>query len=118
MATPKTKAVLYTEGEAQNFQLYTGKQITKEKFHEQDFEAGTSTLFSLAMGKEITSKVIKVSGLDVATLVFEDGSIYRIGKGMDTIISDDQDKYVADMVTELTAKAEAKKAEKKSKKAE
>lgn len=100
----KTKAVLFTKGEGQTFELFEGDLI-KEKFSETGYDKSETTN---SFGPEIaglqsvnTNSTIKIGEQDVYSLSFEDGSIYIVGKGF---IAGDNKDAVSAAVKDLTPK--------------
>lgn len=102
----KTKAVLFTKGEGQPFELFDG-DVTKETFSESGFDKSETTN---SFGPEIvglqsvnTNSTIKIGENDVYSLGFEDGSIYVVGKGF---LSGDNKDALSKAVKDLTPKPE------------
>ncbi len=100
----KTKALLFTTGEAQRTQLLE-TEIIKETFSEHDFEKEETTIENGDLGYSTTQNTIKVGEVNVFALFFADGSIYEVGKGFRNTSShplESTKKWVKGIVKDLT----------------
>lgn len=76
----KTKAILFTSGEAQEVELLE-VEIIKETFSEHDFQREKTTINNGFLGATTSQETIIVGDKNIHALFFSDGSVYQVGYG-------------------------------------
>jgi len=112
-----TKAILFADGNANKFQEFKGEPLYKEHLQESDYAESKSvhTSESLSLNKGESNDVVTINDHQVSMIVFEDGSVYDIGKGFRANVSD---KVQAEIKSATPKPVAAKKADVTKTKAE
>lgn len=75
------KAMLYTEAEATNLKIISGVYLLKDFFDPENYQKIKNTEWSSALGRWVTGDVLLIGKFKVASLWFEDGSVWDTNVG-------------------------------------
>lgn len=73
--------MLYTQAEATNLKILSGVYLSKDDFNPENYQKVKNYEWSSALGSWVTGDVLLIDKFKVASLWFEDGSVWDTNVG-------------------------------------